>query len=76
VLPSSTEGGTKHEVSILVTSFVLPDRDFTAIVRQIMVTNTIINVLTLSVLGGLAKIQPYHDTLGWGLEFEIRLLEA
>ena len=47
-------GRRRARLSSSITCFVLPDNDFTALVRRITITNTSANALSLAALNGLA----------------------
>lgn len=65
-----------HGVTTSVTYFVMPEEDFAALVRRTTITNTGDDDLTLSVLDGLAKVEPTGGKLQWGLKNIGRTLEG
>lgn len=65
-----------HGVTTSVKYFVMPEEDFAALVRRTTITNTGDDDLTLSVLDGLAKIEPTGGRLSWGLKNMGRTLEG
>lgn len=65
-----------HGVTTSVNYFVMPEEDFAALVRRTTITNTGDDELTLSVLDGLAKVEPTGGRLQWGLKNIGRTLEG
>jgi hypothetical protein len=65
-----------HGLSTNVQYFVLPEEDFAALVRRTTLTNTGATNLTLDVLDGLAKMEPFGGQLDWGLKNMGRTLEG
>jgi hypothetical protein len=65
-----------HGLSTNVQYFVLPEEDFAALVRRTTLTNTGTTNLTLDVLDGLAKMEPFGGQLDWGLKNMGRTLEG
>jgi hypothetical protein len=59
-----------------VSYYTLPEEDFAALVRRTTLTNSGDTDLTLSVLDGLAKIEPYGGALDWSLKNMGRTLEG
>ena len=59
-----------------VNYFVLPEEDFAALVRRTTITNTGDSPLTLDVLDGLAKIEPFGGALDGMLKSMGRTLEG
>lgn len=56
--------------------YVLPEEDFGALIRRTKFVNTGDSVLSLDVLDGLAKMEPYGGKLDWGLKQMGRTLEG
>jgi hypothetical protein len=65
-----------HGLSTNVQYFVLPEEDFASLVRRTTLINTGSTNLTLDVLDGLAKIEPFGGQLDWGLKNMGRTLEG
>jgi hypothetical protein len=67
---------TVNKLTTSVSYFVLPEEDFAALVRRTTFTNDGSSDLTVSVLDGLAKIEPSGGKLDWGLKNMGRTLEG
>lgn len=65
-----------HGLSTNVQYFILPEEDFAALVRRATFTNTGDTNLTIDLLDGLAKIEPFGGSLDWGLKNMGRTLEG
>ena len=65
-----------HGITTNVNYFVLPEEDFAALVRRTTITNTGDSPLTLDVLDGLAKIEPFGGALDGMLKSMGRTLEG
>lgn len=65
-----------HGLSTNVQYFILPEENFAALVRRTTFTNTGDSDLTLSVLDGLAKMEPFGGALDFGLKNMGRTLEG
>jgi len=65
-----------HGLTTSAKYIVLPEEDFGAFVRQTTVTNTGDDAVTLSMLDGLAKMEPVGGKLDWGLKNMGRTLEG
>jgi hypothetical protein len=65
-----------HGLSTSVQYFILPEEDFASLVRRTTLVNTGSTDLTLDVLDGLAKIEPFGGSLDWGLKNMGRTLEG
>jgi hypothetical protein len=65
-----------NELSTKVQYFILPEEDFASLVRRTTFTNDGKTNLTLSVLDGLARMEPYGGKLDWGLKGMGRTLEG
>lgn len=64
------------ELSTSVRYIVLPNEDFGALVRRTTITNDGDTPVTISVLDGLAKLEPVGGDLDWGLKNMGRTLEG
>ncbi|KAI2505668.1 hypothetical protein MHU86_8726 [Fragilaria crotonensis] len=65
-----------NNLAVSATYFVLPEEDFGTLVRRATYTNTGDSDLTLSVLDGLAKMEPSGGALDWSLKQMGRTLEG
>lgn len=65
-----------HGVTTNVNYFVLPEEDFAALIRRTTFTNTGDSPLTLDVLDGLAKMEPFGGALDGMLKSMGRTLEG
>ena len=65
-----------HGISTNVQYFILPEEDFASLIRRTTFTNSGTNDLTIDVMDGLAKIEPYGGQLDWGLKNMGRTLEG
>jgi len=63
-------------LSTSVKYIVLPEEDFGALVRRSNITNTGNTPVTISVLDGLAKIEPVGGSLDWALKNMGRTVEG
>jgi hypothetical protein len=63
-------------LSTKVQYYILPEEDFASLVRRTTFTNNGHDNLTLSVLDGLARMEPYGGKLDWGLKGMGRTLEG
>ena len=70
------EYDAKNGLAVAVKYFVLPEEDFSSLVRRTTFTNLGATELTLSALDGLAKIEPSGGKLDWGLKSMGRTLEG
>ncbi len=70
-----TAKSPRHGLTTRVLSFVVPGEPFAALARRVTLTNDGDDQLTLSVLDGLARLQPYGVD-NWGLKAIGRTLEA
>uniref|UniRef100_A0A7S2VZP1 Uncharacterized protein n=1 Tax=Eucampia antarctica TaxID=49252 RepID=A0A7S2VZP1_9STRA len=67
---------TENELSTSVRYIVLPNENFGALVRRTTITNDGDTPVTISVLDGLAKLEPVGGGLDWGLKNMGRTLEG
>lgn len=65
-----------HGLTTNVQYFILPEEDFASLVRRTTLTNTGKDNLTIDVLDGLAKMEPFGGALDWGLKSMGRTLEG
>jgi hypothetical protein len=70
------EYDAKNGLAVAAKYFVLPEEDFSSLVRRTTFTNTGETELTLSALDGLAKIEPSGGKLDWSLKQMGRTLEG
>ena len=67
----------KHNLMTNVTYIILPEEDFSSVVRRTTITNTDASTsVTLSVMDGLSKIEPVGGALDWMLKNMGRTLEG
>jgi hypothetical protein len=65
-----------NEMSTKVQYFVMPEENFASLVRRTTFTNNGNTDLTISVLDGNARMEPYGGQLDWGLKQMGRTLEG
>lgn len=65
-----------NNLAVSAKYFVLPEEDFSSLVRRATYTNTGSSNLKLSVLDGLAKMEPSGGMLDWSLKQMGRTLEG
>lgn len=70
------EFDSANGVAVAAKYFVLPEEDFASLVRRSTYTNTGSTELTLSILDGLAKMEPSGGMLDWSLKQMGRTLEG
>ena len=70
------EFDNQNGVSVAAKYFVLPEEDFAGLVRRSTYTNTGSSELTISILDGLAKMEPSGGMLDWSLKQMGRTLEG
>jgi hypothetical protein len=67
---------TVHGISTTVNYFVLPEENFAALVRRTTIANTGTSDVTIDVLDGLAKMEPFGGPLDGMLKSMGRTLEG
>mmetsp|Transcript_19121 Transcript_19121/g.31682 ORF Transcript_19121/g.31682 Transcript_19121/m.31682 type:complete len:1223 (-) Transcript_19121:156-3824(-) len=70
------EFDTVNQLQVQAKYFVLPEEDFSSLVRRATYTNTGSTDLQLSILDGLAKMEPSGGMLDWSLKQMGRTLEG
>jgi hypothetical protein len=65
-----------HAIGTNVQYFILPEENFAALVRRTTITNLGKSNVTLDLLDGLAKMEPFGGSLDWGLKQMGRTLEG
>jgi len=65
-----------HDITTTVKYFILPEENFASLVRRSMFTNTGTTPMTLDILDGLAKMEPYGGRIDWSLKNMGRTLEG
>jgi len=65
-----------HDITTSVKYFILPEENFASLIRRTTFTNTGKTALTVDVLDGLAKMEPYGGQIDWSLKNMGRTLEG